>query len=264
MSRAQVCLDELEQRRERLCRLLPERALASIDEAEAFLGDRGMLTLMPDSSLPSLFGACHEEPYKAGGRGFASWPKTKWWWGGALAARPGVLSVRLHAGKGLFLTQATAAFADPLCRSELARAEEGGFGLAAQRLVRHLAEAGPAAIEELKEELDLDARELRQLRARLERVGVLVATDLRVETKQGGHRHTSELHRWDQVFSSTARGEGGLDELVVAGVAAAVVAPEREVRSWYSWRVSPARIDALASAGRLHRPAPGLLSVERD
>src|SRR5919109_2298167 len=157
MARAQAGREELAQRRERLCRLAPERALASLDEAEAFLGDRGMLTLMPDSSLPSLFGACHEEPYKAGGHGFASWPKTKWWWGGALAARPGVVSVRLHAGRGLFLTEATAALADPLCRAELARAEEGGFGDAARRLVLHLAEAGPAAIEELKEELGLVA-----------------------------------------------------------------------------------------------------------
>jgi hypothetical protein len=261
MARAQVSLEDLEERRQQLCRLVPERALTSLDEAEAFLVERGMLTLMPDSSLPSLFGACHEEPYKAGGHGFASWPKTKWWWGGALATRPGVLSVRIHAGKRLFLTYATAAVADPLCRTELARAEEGGFGRAAQRLVRHLAEAGPAAIEELKEELGLDTKELRQMRARLERVGVLLATDLRVAGPEGGHRHTSELQRWDQVFSSPLHGEDGLDELVVAGVAAAVLAPEREVRSWFSWRVSPARIDSLAAGGRLSRPAPGFLSV---
>ena len=47
----------------------------SLEEAEEFLCDRGLLTLMPDSSLPSLFGACHEEPYRPGGRGFARWPR---------------------------------------------------------------------------------------------------------------------------------------------------------------------------------------------
>src|SRR5918992_193081 len=214
MALGQIGLETLEERRAVACRLTPDRALESLDEAEAFLPDRGLLTLMPDCSLPSLFGACHEEPYKPGGRGFAGWPKTKWRWGGALAARPGIFSVRLHAGKGLFLTEKTAALADPLCRAELAHADEGAVGPAARRLVGHLAEAGPAAIDELKEELGLGAKELRALRARLERVGAVIAMDLRTETEGGGHRHTSELYRWDQVFPtarSGARGDERLD-----------------------------------------------------
>jgi hypothetical protein len=260
MARAQISVEELERQRAFACRLEPERALATLEEAEAFLLDRGMLTLMPDCSLPSLFGACHEGPYKPGGRGFGSWPKTKWWWGSALAARPGVFSVRLHAGKRLFLTEQTAALADPLCRRELADVDDGRAGRATQRLVRHLAEAGPAAIEELKEELGLGAKELRTLRALLERVGAVLAMDLRVEMERGRHRHTSELYRWDQVFPEPPSAGGGLDELVVAGVEAAVVVPEREVRSWFSWRVSPQGIEALVEAGRIDRPAPGLLS----
>ena len=261
MALGQIGPEALEERRAVACRLVPERALATLDEAEEFLVDRGLLTLMPDCSLPSLFGACHEEPYKPGGHGFAGWPKTKWWWGGVLAARPGIFSVRLHAGKGLFLTEDAAALADPLCRAELADADEGSGGPTAQRLVRHLAEAGPAAIDELKEELGLGSKELRAVRARLERVGAVVAMDLRVETEASGHRHTSELYRWDQVFPEPSSAAGGLDELVVAGVEAAVLAPEREVRSWFSWRTPAEGIEALVEAGRLERPAPGLLSA---
>lgn len=261
MTLGQISPEALEERRAVACRLVPERALATVDEAEEFLVDRGMLTLMPDCSLPSLFGACHEEPYKPGGRGFAGWPKTKWWWGGALAARPGIFSVRLHAGKGLFLTEKTAALADPLCRAELADADEGGAGPAAQRLLRHLDGAGPAAIDELKEELGLGAKELRPLRARLEGVGAVVAMDLRVETEGGSHRHTSELYRWDQVFPKPPSVVGGLAELVVAGVEAAVLAGEREARSWFSWRASPEMVEALVEEGRIARPAAGLLSA---
>jgi hypothetical protein len=261
MALGQTGVEALEARRAVACRLVPERALATVDEAEEFLVDRGMLTLMPDCSLPSLFGACHEEPYKPGGRGFAGWPKTKWWWGGALAARPGIFSVPLHAGKGLFLTERTAALADPLCRAGLADADEGADGPAAQRLVRHLAEAGPAAIDELKEELGVGAKELRALRARLERVGSVIAMDLRLETEGGGHRHTSELYRWDQVFPKAPAAAGGLEELLVAGVEAAVLAPEREARFWFSWRASPATIEALVEEGRIARPVPGLLSA---
>ena len=260
MANPQAGVEEVEKRRIWACRLEPHRALSTLDEAEDFLHDRGLLTLMPDCSLPSLFGACHEEPYKPGGRGFASWPKTKWWWGGALAGRHGVVVARIHAGKGVFLTEHTAALADPLCRAELAAADAGDSGPGEQRLLRHLADAGPAAVDELKEELGLGVKELRALRARLERVGAIVAKDLRLETKAGGHRHTSELFRWDQLFPHPAPGAGGPEELVVAGVEAAVVAPEREARGWFSWRVSASDIEALVEAGRLRRPAPGLLS----
>ena len=66
---------ELEERRAYECRLTPDRALETLDEAEAFLRDRGLLTRTADSALPSLFEACHEEPY-ARSRGSARSPAT--------------------------------------------------------------------------------------------------------------------------------------------------------------------------------------------
>jgi len=44
-------------------------------------------------------------------------------------------------------------------------------------------------------------------------------------------------------------------------VRAAVIAPESDVRSWFSWPVSASTIDRLVDAGRLERPAPGRLSL---
>jgi len=52
-------VEELQKRRAYLCRLNPDRALESQQEALEFLRDRGMLTRTPDSALPSLFEACH-------------------------------------------------------------------------------------------------------------------------------------------------------------------------------------------------------------
>jgi hypothetical protein len=62
-------LSELRERRAYECRLTPDRALDTLDDAVEFLRDRGMLTRTTDCSLPSLYEACHEEPYKPGGRG---------------------------------------------------------------------------------------------------------------------------------------------------------------------------------------------------
>ena len=77
-------LDELRERRAFECRLTPDRALGSLDEAEAFLLDRGLLTRTADCALPSLYGACHEEAYAPDKPGFGQWPRTKWRWFGGL------------------------------------------------------------------------------------------------------------------------------------------------------------------------------------
>src|SRR6266516_3207912 len=81
-------LQELQERRAHECRLTPDRALRTLDEAEAFLRDRGLLTRTADSALPSLYEACHEDPsrrakadsasgQRRSGRGSASSPTAR-------------------------------------------------------------------------------------------------------------------------------------------------------------------------------------------
>ncbi len=228
-------LEELQERRAYECRLTPDRALETLDEAEAFLRDRGLLTRTADSALPSLFEACHEEPYKAGKGGFAQWPKTKWPWFGELAER-GYLVLSVHRGKNLVVTDDVAAVLDPICRAEIERTHEADPRWA--RLLDHLADAGPSNIEDLQVELELKPRELKALRAPLERCGAIVSRSLEV-TAGHGHTHTSELARWDQVYSGRGwpciDNDKALGDLLVAAVRAAVVAPERELKRWFSW-----------------------------
>lgn len=216
-------MDELRERRAFECRLTPDRALGSLDEAEEFLLDRGLLTRMADCALPSLFAACHEEPYAPGKPGFGQWPRTKFPWFGELGAR-GYATLAVHRGKSLLVTGEFARLLDPLCRAELALRED-------DPLLRHLAEAGPSELDDLQLELGLAPKELRRLRAPLERCGALVARSVVYEDP---HRHTSLLSRWDQVFPEPAGG-GGLAEVFVAAVRAAVLAPEGELRGWFSW-----------------------------
>jgi hypothetical protein len=71
-----------------------------------------------DCSLPSLFGACHEEPYRPGAGGFGEWPRTKWSWSFELAERPGVVAPKIHKGKTLYLAPETVRLADPIVRAE--------------------------------------------------------------------------------------------------------------------------------------------------
>ena len=248
-------LAELRVQRRFQCRLAPERALRSLEEADAFLRDRGLLTRTADCALPSLYEACHEDPYKPGGSGFATWPATKWPWFGELAER-GYLVTAVHRGKNLLVTGEVARLLDPICRAEITRMRAADRGW--RRLLDHLAAAGPSSVEDLRTELGLKRQELRSLRAPLERCGAVVSRSLQV-TAGEGHLHSSELARWDQVYpeaSGTEAGPGGaLKDLIVAAVRAAVVAPEPELRRWFSWQWywPDALVDDLIGEEQLRR-----------
>jgi hypothetical protein len=245
-------LAELEERRAYECRLTPDRALETIDDAERFLRNRGLLTRTTDSALPGLFEACHEEPYAHDKPGFGQWPATKFPWFGQLGAR-GHLVLAVHRGKSLLVTDEVAALLDPICRAELARMEAEDESWA--RLLRHLADAGPSELDDLQTELSLTPRELKSLRSPLERCGALVARSVVYEEP---HRHTSLLARWDQAHPEPSGRDDprrALGDLVCAGVRAAVVAPEPELSRWFSWRWywDDGLVDELVGAGRLAR-----------
>jgi hypothetical protein len=243
---------ELEAQRAYLCRLTPDRALESLDEAVEFLRDRGLLTRTTDCSLPSLFEACHEEPYAPGRAGFGQWPRTKWRWSFALTEQPGVHALKIHhRAKTLFVSEETARLIDPIVRTELERLEREGEDWAL--VLRHLGDAGPSTADDLKTELGLKPKELKAILYPLELCGAVLRRGV----------EPMELVRWDQVFPIPAAGDDRLDDLVVAGVRAAVLATEREIPRWFAWRwrFAPGLVDRLVSEGRLERPRPGWVTA---
>jgi hypothetical protein len=248
-------LAELGDRRAFECRLTPDRALESIAEADAFLRERGLLTRTADCALPSLYGACHEDPYRPGSPGFATWPATKWPWFGELVER-GHLVLAVHRGKNLLVSAELAELLDPICRAEIDRMRAADRGWA--RLLGHLTDAGPSSVDDLLIELGLKRQELKALRSPLERCGAVVSHSILMSAGDG-HAHTSELMRWDQAYQGGQAADQdprhALAELVVVGVRAAVVAPEPELRRWFSWQWywSDSLVDDLVRAGRLRR-----------
>jgi hypothetical protein len=249
-------MEELRERRAYECRLTPDRALVSLDEAEEFLLDRGLLTRTADSALPSLFEACHEEPYAPESPGFGQWPRTKFPWFGELGTR-GYLTLSIHRGKSLLVTPEVARLLDPICRNEIRRMEAADPDWA--RLLQHLADAGPSELEDIRLELGLKPKELKLLRSPLERCGAVVSRSIVYDEP---HRHTSLLSRWDQVVPEVSE-DGGLADVVVAGVRAAVLAPEREVPRWFSWSWAweDDLLGRLVEERRLARPEDGWVAA---
>jgi hypothetical protein len=248
-------LDRLRERRAAACRLTPDRALGSLDEAGLFLRDRGLLTRTTDSALPSLYEACHEDPYRSGSPGFATWPATKWPWFGDLGAR-GFLITAVHRGKNVIVAEDVARLLDPICRAEIERMRAADPGW--RRLLDHLADAGPSGVDDLQFELGLKRQELKALRAPLERCGAIVSRSRQVSAGEA-EQHASELARFDQAYQAAGPLNAdpvlALADLIVAGVRAAVVAPEPELERWFSWRWywTDGLVDDLIRQGRLRR-----------
>src|SRR5215472_1758160 len=187
-------LTTLLERRAFDCRLTSDRALGTLAEAEAFLRDRGLLTRTADCALPSLYEACHEDPYKPGSPGFATWPATKWPWFGELGDR-GYLIAAVHRGKNLLISGEVADLIDPICRAEIARMRAADPDW--KRLLDHLAAAGPSLTEDLVAELRIKPQDLRALRAPLERSGAIVSRTIEL-TSAHDRPQGRELARWDQ------------------------------------------------------------------
>jgi hypothetical protein len=257
-----------EARRTEVCRLSPAFALDTTDDALEFLADRQLLTLTASSALPSLFGACHEEPYAPGKGGYGRYPKTRWWWGGWLADEPGVVTTKLAKGRQLFLDRTLAEAISALPCRDLARAEAGELGDDAAALVALLAERGVTNVDDVKAALGWDAARLRRVRTKVERTGSVLASGLREDLDDGGHRHSAELRRWDDAMPATTSAlpdaddmDDALAALVVAGVRAAVIAPEAEVRRWFSWPVATAMIERLVDEQRVLRVEDALATA---
>jgi hypothetical protein len=254
-------LGALEAARSRACRLAPDLALDDIEEAAAWVRERGIVTITPDCALPSLFAACHEPPYRPGSRGFGLWPRTKYPWAVELTAHPGIHGLKIHRGKRVLVSDAVAGVLDPLCRAALATA-------AGSPLLAHLQSAGPSLADDLLVELGLSSAALRRMREPLERTGAVVARSVTLPARTGGHRHTSELRLWTQaetpvpgtsvsaeretpVPDANVSPEDALDALLVAGVRAAVLAPEAEVGRWFSWPVPDGTVERLIAEDRI-------------
>jgi len=245
---------QLERRRAFECRLTKDRALKDLRDAAAFLHERGMLVRMPDCSLPSLFAACHEAPSRAGGRGFDLWPKTRWIWSFQLTLDSSAVLTKLHRGKSLYLSAETARLFDPLVRKAIDEATGDEA-----RLLDHLGRHGPSMLDDVELELGWERKRLRNMRDRLERVGAVLSDGLVFDETRDWH--FAPMRRWDQVFRKPARSDAPLADVAVAAMRAAVVAPEAEVRSWFSWPIPTGLIDRLVAEGRLARPARGQVAI---
>lgn len=173
-----------------------------------------------------------------------------------------MITTRLHRGKTLYLTPRLVELVDPLCRIEVVRAESGELGAESARVMAHLASAGQSTTDDLKVELGLEARGYQRVRRLLESKGAIVSSSIAVDGASGGHRHMSEISRWDQVVDeSPLEAEEALARLLGAVVDAEVLIPETEARRALTWTVPSEALDWSIASGWVRRVSGNLLAT---
>ena len=178
---------------------------------------------------------------------------------------PGVITTKLHRGKTLYLAPPLVELVDPLCRIEIAKAEAGEYGVQAAGVMAHLASAGKSTTDDLKLELGLEAGGYQRVRRLLESRGAILSRSVAIEMARGGHRHMSEIMRWDQVVDESSwNPDEALAQLVGAVVDAAVLIPETEARRGLTWMVPKEVLELSIDKGRVRRVSKDMLAAPID
>ncbi len=236
--------------REHHHRLTPERKLKSLEEAKAFVHEVGLATLTGGSGLPSIFQAIQGEPYKPGSRGFGTWPRDQWWWGGEIAKAEDILSTKILDGKGVFISKRLWQTLDTIERYvldelEAERYEKYRTTSDSKSVLQYLKVNGPTRTDLLRQSLGYinpeQNRKFRLIKKQLESLGVILGREAELET----HLHIDILSRWDQRFPNplaptprVPRGHAfllALEDLLYSSIQATVVVPERVAAKWFRW-----------------------------
>ncbi len=234
----------------KLHRLAPPRPLRGTRAATEFIKERGLVMATGHASLPVLTEAI------AGRHLVGSWmvhPEAhRIYTILGRVAKSGVVSVPLILGKDTLLDPSLASAVE-----RIATDAERCLGVRAQLspLARRLLEAVEVDGRVRMDHWDVPTNRARPVRVLLERQLLVISSSFHTES---GY-HTSVVVPWSasgisKQFSQQAgrlRLAEAVDQLLLAGVRSAVIAPEAEVRRWLVFEGG--RIDTLLAQGKLQR-----------
>ncbi len=231
-----------------------------------------MATLTGGSWFPSFFQAIQGEPYKPGSRGFGTWPRDQWWWGGEIAKARDILSTKILAGKALYISKRLWQTLDTIERYvldelEAERYDEYRITSDSKAVLQYLKVNGPTRTDLLRKSLGYtnpeQNRKFRLIKKQLESLGVIVGREAELKS----HLHIDIVSRWDQRFPNplaptprVPRGHAfllALEDLLYSSVQAAVVVPEETAVKWFGWSQEEQRtaLQSLLETNRVTRLA---------
>jgi len=253
--------------REKEHKLRTSFRLTTLSQAEEFVQERGLVSVLGGNELPSLISAFLGREWKPSGRGFSSW--LEWWslkvsgesLGRALPQLEQskvVVPTRIFRNSGTLVSRQLWPILTPIAKQFESESNTGKFSDLEKRTLEFIGRKGPIRTDKLRDRLGLrgktETRKFHSSLSRLQSYGLIVGSE---DTRPERHLHANIWSHWRTVGPETKGKtslsyEDAVQQLLEKTLNAAVLAPEKEVGKWFRWKqATKSAKEKLLDSGRI-------------
>jgi len=242
--------------------------LTTLPQAEQFVQDKGLVSVLGGNELPSIISAFLGREWKPSGRGFSSW--LEWWSLRVSGERLGkvlsnlerskvVVPTRIFRRSKTLVSRQLWPSITPIARhfSEEASSDRT-FSKLEKSTLELIGRIGPIRTDKLKDELGIhgktDSGKFHLSLSKLESYALIVGSE---DPQPERHLHANIWSHWKSIAPDTERKPdisyaGAISQLLEMTLDAAVLAPEKEVAKWFRWKQEALEAkEKLLNAGKI-------------
>ena len=242
--------------------------LTTLRQAERFVQDRGLVSVLGGNELPSIVSAFLGREWKPSGRGFSGW--LEWWslkvsgesLGRALSKLERskvVVPTRIFRRSKTLVSRQLWPSLTPIIKhfSEEASADQA-FSKLERSILDLIGRIGPIRTDRLKDELGVhgktDTGKFHLGLSKLESYALIVGSE---DPQPERHLHANIWAHWKSLAPDTKRNLDvsyidAISQLLEITLDAAVLAPEKEVAKWFLWKQEALEAkEKLLNAGKI-------------
>ncbi len=242
--------------------------LTTLPQAEKFVQDKGLVSVLGGNELPSVVSAFLGREWKPSGRGFSTW--LEWWslkvsgesLGRALSKLERskvVVPTRIFRRNKTLVSQQLWPSLTPIVKhfSEEASGDRT-FSKLERSILELIGRLGPIRTDKIKGELSIrgkaDSGKFHMSLSKLESYALIVGSE---DPQPERHLHANIWSHWKSI-APDAKGKpdtsyvDAISQLLEVTLDAAVLAPEKEVAKWFRWKQEALEAkEKLLNAGKI-------------
>jgi hypothetical protein len=242
--------------------------LTTLSQADQFVEDRGLVSVLGGNELPSIVSAFLGREWKPSSRGFSSW--LEWWSLKVSGESLGRTLSKLEQSKVLVPTRIFRRSKTLVSRqlwpsltpvvkhfSEDASGDRT-FSKLERNILEVIGRIGPIRTDKLRDELSVhgktDSGKFHSSLSKLESYALIVGSE---DPQPERHLHANIWSHWKSIAPGIKMRpdlsyEAAIRQLLEKALEAAVLAPEKEVAKWFRWKQETLEAkEKLLNAGKI-------------
>ncbi len=231
-------------------RLRSSLRLTTLDQAEGFVQERKLVSVLGGNELPSIVSAFLGREWKPSGKGFKSWLE---WWSLKVSGKSlgrallelerskTLVPTRIFRGSKTLISGQLWPVLTPIAR-RFSESNPSPFSRLERTILETIDRNGPIRTDKLREDLGIngkvDNRKFHSSLSTLESYALIVGSE---DPRPERHLHANIWSSWKSLpVERNGTGiqgyEDAVQQLLEKTLDAAILAPEREVGKWFKWK----------------------------